>query len=388
MKLDIRTLLFLTTFYSLFIGVFLIVFSKKREMAKGFSKVGQGILVFGLGYLVFPFNDYLGDFISIVIANWLIILGIVYISYGLMTFREMNMNLIKKDIIIMMILFVGYIYYTFIEVNVSKRIIFVSMFEVIYFSRIIYIYFYKIEKKIYKCSITSGSFFVLLLLFVIVRIITTFFEPQIDSFMNSGFVHALSIIIYQIMPSVLCISCFWLSNSLMEDELKQRAMTDSLTGLYNRHNFCEIALDEYKKCTLREDTAMVVMADLDYFKEVNDNYGHLVGDKVLVYISETLKDCLDNNDILGRYGGEEFILFISGKNESILKEKLEKLRTSVEDRPFTADELSISLSISVGGVILAQNQESLIKAIEVADQTLYMAKRNGRNRVELVFMNE
>ena len=127
------------------------------------------------------------------------------------------------------------------------------------------------------------------------------------------------------------------------------------------------------------------MADLDHFKEINDTYGHLVGDAVLKETGSRLAAAVRSYDWVGRYGGEEFLIIVPGCNAAGLAASTERMRQSVSDHRFntTAGELSITLSL---GAALAESHtmetvdcEALLRA---ADQALYCAKANGRNRVE------
>jgi len=167
-----------------------------------------------------------------------------------------------------------------------------------------------------------------------------------------------------------------------EDELRMRARTDDLTGLYNRVRIVELLEQRLGDAQANGKALCVIMVDLDRFKHVNDTHGHLVGDQVLQDVAARMTMAYRNSDIIGRYGGEEFIIILSDTGADIAMEIAERVRHRVGDTPVIIDDLEIGMTISQG---LAQatagdNSQTLL---ERADKALYRAKENGRNRVEL-----
>ena len=166
--------------------------------------------------------------------------------------------------------------------------------------------------------------------------------------------------------------------------LKNIAMRDHLTGLYNRHYFFSSAEKQLKIAKDSNDKAFLAMIDIDYFKSVNDTYGHQVGDEVLVSFSNQLKSIVGRQlpgSIIARFGGEEFVIMYFDNNPKIdFIDVLENLRTEVETSPVKYGELEVSFTISIG-VSLANRD--LDKMIKVADDSLYVAKENGRNMLVL-----
>ena len=161
----------------------------------------------------------------------------------------------------------------------------------------------------------------------------------------------------------------------------QRALAtlDPLTGLSNRRHFLDLA----KQCLLakkRTDVQIsLIMLDIDYFKQINDNYGHAVGDVVLRDISALVKDNCRENDLVCRWGGEEFIVLSTHANHAEATQLAERLRTAIEDGIFDRSNHQLRVTISLG-VANAQVDESCEKLINRADEALYKAKLDGRNR--------
>lgn len=162
--------------------------------------------------------------------------------------------------------------------------------------------------------------------------------------------------------------------------LRMQACTDSLTGLANHETIMaelDSALDQPDQLPL-----VVVMADIDFFKRVNDTYGHLVGDKVLTEVTARMRSALRSVDSLGRYGGEEFIMLIYGADLEVARQVAERVRQHVAIEPINLPDLEISITLSLG-LSSAQAGETSDKVITRADQALYAAKSAGRNQVQI-----
>ncbi|MCF6211634.1 MAG: diguanylate cyclase [Gammaproteobacteria bacterium] len=165
-----------------------------------------------------------------------------------------------------------------------------------------------------------------------------------------------------------------------KDRLRVAASTDSLTGLANHDAIIaelEMALTEIAQ---GEHTVAVVMADLDHFKDVNDTYGHLAGDKVLTEVSRRLRAALRGFDRVGRYGGEEFLLILHNATPTSMKHVTERVRKHITDNPVKLPELSLKVTMSMG-VTMIRSGETAEDAIARADTALYAAKKAGRDRI-------
>jgi diguanylate cyclase (GGDEF)-like protein len=170
-------------------------------------------------------------------------------------------------------------------------------------------------------------------------------------------------------------------NTVLESKNKEyevMASTDSLTGLYNRYKFSELYLSTYISMIQRHNDMSLIMLDIDYFKKVNDTYGHNAGDKVLIQISHVLLRTLRNIDIICRWGGEEFIVILPTAalaQATIIANKLREQIQSVKID--TVGHVTASF-----GVSQVKEGEEMQDAINRADQALYRAKSDGRNCVK------
>ena len=169
----------------------------------------------------------------------------------------------------------------------------------------------------------------------------------------------------------------------MVETLAHLAKHDQLTGLLHRGSAIEAAEDEMLSEGLSGRQPMgVVIFDLDHFKRVNDSYGHLVGDKVLAALAHVLEAVARSGDIVGRFGGEEFIAFLPGADLEAARLFAERVRVAIgETKVKLADADPIEVTVSAGVASIPSCGDSLHDAIRVADDRLFIAKRGGRDRV-------
>ena len=164
--------------------------------------------------------------------------------------------------------------------------------------------------------------------------------------------------------------------------VKSMAIYDTLTNVHNRRYFDERIGAETQKSFSSGTPLSLVIVDIDYFKKVNDTYGHTEGDKVLCKIASLLKNSVRKDDTVARYGGEEFVLILPGAKLEVTSMIAERIRRLVETTLFEVGQTKIHLTISLGiSNVPAHRAGSKEELIKMADHALYDAKRGGRNRV-------
>lgn len=163
--------------------------------------------------------------------------------------------------------------------------------------------------------------------------------------------------------------------------LLELASIDSLTQIYNRRHFQHLVEVEIERCRRSSLDACLLMVDLDYFKRVNDTYGHAAGDEVLKHFAATVKQQLRLYDIFGRFGGEEFAVFLPETDFNEARSIAERIRSVVSEMKVHVQEFSISTTVSVGLSQFSKTNSSLDNLTRDADRKLYKAKSAGRNRV-------
>ncbi len=171
-----------------------------------------------------------------------------------------------------------------------------------------------------------------------------------------------------------------LNNALNYQQALNLALHDPLTGVYNRLAMDNMVAREIE-LSQRNDTPLAMIAlDIDFFKRVNDNYGHAFGDHVLKQLTECIKQQIRSTDAIFRYGGEEFNLLLNNTNLRGAQELAERVRKTIEQTPFTLDGVTINVTASMGISFFKEN-DSARDLFKRADDALYQAKASGRNKI-------
>ena len=167
-----------------------------------------------------------------------------------------------------------------------------------------------------------------------------------------------------------------------QQNLREQAMHDPLTGVFNRRYVEDVLRNEIERAQRHERPLAVAMMDADHFKSINDTYGHPTGDEVLRAISERCRRTLRSNDIFGRYGGEEFVIVFPETQLEDARSVAERLRAAVAGSPIRAGDNALEVTVSIGLAAFAQG-EDMDKLFQRADSALYTAKQDGRNLVRV-----
>ncbi|HEX9028040.1 MAG TPA: diguanylate cyclase, partial [Anaerolineales bacterium] len=173
-----------------------------------------------------------------------------------------------------------------------------------------------------------------------------------------------------------------IENANLFKQVRHLAITDGLTGIYNRRHLFELAGRELERARRYGHPLAIILWDIDHFKAVNDTYGHLVGDQVLQVVARRCRENLREADLLGRYGGEEFIALLPETSLPVARQVAERLRCALGDNPIQCgQDCRVSITLSIG---VADNQGECRQTEDLlarADQALYAAKQTGRNRL-------
>ena len=173
-----------------------------------------------------------------------------------------------------------------------------------------------------------------------------------------------------------------IENAQLFEQTQYLAMTDPLTEMNNRRTFFDAARKEFERIRRFKRTLSILMVDIDRFKNINDTYGHSVGDLVLREIAARIKNSIRTVDIAARYGGEEFIVLMPETGLDEACQVAERIRKSVADYPFGEDTVPVTATLSIGVAEIDEQSKSMDQLIICADHALYTAKAAGRNRVE------
>ncbi|MBK8570798.1 MAG: diguanylate cyclase [Nitrosomonadales bacterium] len=173
------------------------------------------------------------------------------------------------------------------------------------------------------------------------------------------------------------------TNKAMQQQnqlLETLSITDGLTGLYNRSKLDVILKDELARFKRNQRPFAVLMMDIDYFKTLNDSYGHIAGDEVIAAVAKILSQSIRSVDYAARYGGDEFIIIMVETTADMALKMAERIRSQVNDMRYSANGQIVSVTVSIGVVQCQQSDATPTAVFARADSALYEAKRAGRNR--------
>jgi len=172
-----------------------------------------------------------------------------------------------------------------------------------------------------------------------------------------------------------------LNKCMLYMEIERMSRRDVLTSIYKRWYFLELIEDEFLRVEAENRPLTLLMVDIDHFKDFNDTYGHLAGDKVLKTVASYLKEHIRVQDILCRYGGEEFVVALPDTPNDGAIVVAERLRAAIAERPAQVGGGVCTITISIGGATFPRDGKTVNELLEIADAEMYRSKEAGRNKV-------
>ncbi len=285
--------------------------------------------------------------------------------------------------------FAGLVYFKFFDnANVVLQIVFTS-FLVGVISLLCGLLFAKnsSQKAQFSYNFTAVTYIVFALV-MFSRSVITFYTGDRQEFYRADGIQPLFFILYILFEIVRTFNYINLNTSRMHNELKQTqeeleklATTDFLTGISNRRSFLEIGEGEIQRARRFRHPLSLIMFDIDFFKRVNDLYGHAVGDSVLVSIADVCRKILRVTDTFGRLGGEEFGILLPHTNIEGAKTIAEYIRAAAEESEIKFAENTIKVTASFGITEISGTDAQIISLLDRTDILLYKAKNEGRNRI-------
>lgn len=215
------------------------------------------------------------------------------------------------------------------------------------------------------------------------------YQKEIEEFLKSFMI--IGTVILVLVFGFLFVQMRQGTNQLskIQKELEKLSATDVLTGIFNRRHLFSRAEEEFAKTQRQislknEDSVGYIMIDVDDFKKVNDTCGHIIGDEILKELANRLKSSIRKYDIVGRYGGEEFLVILPNSNFETTQKVAERIWKAVKEKPFIVKESSHNITVSLGIACLIKEDKELDAVLNRADKGLYKAKNLGRDRIAWV----
>jgi diguanylate cyclase (GGDEF)-like protein len=168
------------------------------------------------------------------------------------------------------------------------------------------------------------------------------------------------------------------------EKLTKQTNTDSLTNVANRRALYERGVLEFSRENRHKTDLSIIMLDCDFFKAINDKYGHMVGDKLLVHLCDICQKEIRDIDLLARFGGEEFIILLPDCNSNGANEIAVRIKNSLKHNNLKVNGKKIPVTVSMGITSASIAHKSFEELVNSADKAMYFAKDNGRNRIEII----
>jgi len=379
---DVRTLALTNLLIDFILGVGVLAFARSHPTFKGFNHIGYSYLLLSLCFLFIGLRGYINNWFSIILANSLLIFAFSLLAHGLFIFfHKAHKEFILWSVLIQLLLIPAFIYLTFYNFNIRWRILIVSALLVLIFSFIAFTLLKSKNKHqfLYIIQIT----FLFCAAFFTYRILWTIAEVNIIAYMQAGIVHGLSFLTLQLLIVIVTFAISWSASDELAKDLALQATIDPLTQTYNRRALESIAEKSFAKARRINTNIVLIIMDIDDFKQINDAYGHQAGDQVLIEFTRRLRDNLREYDTLARYGGEEFLLLLPNTELTIAQTIAEKLRKVIAAPVFLIHKnIHVTVTASFG---LALGQGQLLDWEQLmlqADSALYQAKNEGKNKVQ------
>ncbi|MCL9773886.1 GGDEF domain-containing protein [Vibrio methylphosphonaticus] len=306
--------------------------------------------------------------------------------HGLCSFRESTFRYSYACMALIPIVFGLFVYFTYVEPSISARIVVsASYLAMVSFSSVKALLSGTRHDLPLAVKMMSGAYF-LYGLFMLYRGYHTIVSASVTEFMSASLVHQLTFLfsIFLIVSISFCM--LWMINARQLNAINELSFYDSLTKIRNRRALDLFVQDLNDRREKTPRTISLIMLDIDHFKCINDEYGHVVGDRVIQTVSAVLRNTLPSLGLMFRYGGDEVIIVLDDHDIKVTENLAERLRQKIEHAPYV-DNLEVQPTCSFG-VAQIHTNESWDSVVRRADKALYQAKKNGRNTVCVSTMAE
>lgn len=355
----------------------------RRGQAEGLGYWTLALLLHGLTFILYSLRDIVSDYLSILLANLLLISVFSLFSEAMLQFQRQRMHRLWLwwPVLALTLLFLWFFH------SETARIVIVAVLSSYQAALLLFI-LYRRRRRIAG----RGQYFVMVgallgLLVMSCRAIgTALGVGQMLQMTSSTFLQMVTFLVSCIVMILTSMGLVLMTKERADARNRRLALHDELTGLPNRRYSMEVLTRALAGVARGKQPLSLMMLDIDHFKRINDTQGHLAGDHALQQLAGILRARLRTQDHIGRLGGEEFLVILPNTGVEGARELAEVLRRSVEQMPYPSGAISApNMTISLGICALAAGSQLIPEeAIGRTDTALYQAKQNGRNRVEAV----
>lgn len=377
-QLDVRTLFFVLIVVSLVLAMSLWVGVGQRFRA-GLGLWVSSLLLQCVVFALFALRGRIGDLWTVILPNGLFLVCITLKAAAIMQFYGQRMARAWHVLpsLVLMLLFALLIN------HVGPRVLIGSMAYAAAQFALAWLVLHLATPATHQATRLLVVGLVIGALAFFARAMVALISPQeVNDLLGPSQLQAVSFLLGMIVIIMTSIGFLLLYKERAEDDAQRQAATDPLTETFNRRMFLELGAKEVARSRRSHVPLSLIMMDLDHFKKVNDKHGHAAGDEVLRRFVDVTNICLRREDMLVRYGGEEFCVLLPEVSDLQAEALAERIRYAVEHATFRYRDQVIPTTVSVGVASLRGDEdETLAELLQRADEALYAAKNGGRNRV-------
>lgn len=380
MLLDLRTLILLLSATHFLFALLMLSYWRQRHLDQALAIWSACNLVGAAGWLFIGLRDLVPVWLSIPVGNALLLLAWMLLWAGMRSFanRPANWSLTLAPAATVLLLF---LYVPPIRDNLVARIVVVNIG--------LMICLLAVSRDALRDEKTEPLYarrviVFALLVAVISNLLRLLLVMDVDpgnSFLAPNWSQELGVFAQAMAVLAWNVGLLLMARERLENELVRAARRDPLTNVLNRGGFRELGDRQVQRSTRAGRPLSAMLMDLDHFKKVNDTYGHEAGDRLLCAFAETARKVMRPTDLLARYGGEEFCALLPDSDLAEALAIAERLRARFESVRITAGDAQVGTTVCIGVVEIHASGETIERALGRADAALYLAKRQGRNRV-------
>ena len=379
MQLDLRTLFIVLLVLYACLGLVCLFLPYRMPGSRAVTYWGYGMLALAAGVGGIALRDIVPDFISIIVANALVFAAFLFIARSLRQRREPESTAFDWSVAGVALLLLAY--FTYLRPDTGTRIIISSIVVVLLVLRPAFALFVTARGAGRRARIFAASCLLGVGAVMLARAFITNSVGVSADLLAADSGQFASNLLFGVLAVLATLGVLWIEVEQLQSDLARLAMVDPLTATLNRRAFMLEYERELSRCMREKSAFALAIFDLDHFKDVNDRFGHLVGDQVLRSVADTLRASLRGHDVLGRYGGEEFALLMPGADATAALAATERARVAVGERPVAAGSIAVPMTVSAGVAVFGVDGSDCESLLRSADAALYEAKRGGRNRV-------
>lgn len=379
MQLDLRTLFIVLAILYACLGLVCLFLPYRTPGSHAVTNWGYGLLALAAGTVALALRGAIPDYITIDLANALILAAFLFILRSVRPGPQWGSNAFGWSVVGAAVLLLWY--FTYWQPDTRARIVVSSAAMALLVVQPVAALVAAAPGEGRRARTFTAICLIGVGLVTLARAVWTIQRGSNADLLAPDFVQFASNLLFAVSTVLATLGVLWIEIEKLRSDLARLAMIDPLTAILNRRAFMLEYERELSRCVREKTGLALAIFDLDHFKDVNDSHGHLVGDKVLRRVADTLRASLRGHDVIGRYGGEEFALLMPGADTAAALTGTERARLAVGERPIQVGSLRIPITVSAGVAAdgsAGAHWESLLRR---ADAALYEAKRSGRNRV-------